>query len=89
MNGGGFDLDQNAGSRISFGSTSQTLECHYERSVDVDDAFDVSAPPPTDTPIVNTGNLSYDMSVNVGGYVGGSTTITITPNHSLDQIAAV
>ena len=85
--GGGFDLASNA--RISFGSNSLPLECHYERSVDVDDSFDVAAPPPSDTPIVNTGNLSYDMTVSVGGYVGGTTTITISPNHGLDQISAV
>ena len=86
--GGGFDLSSNA--RISFGSDSLSLECHYARSIDVDDSYSVAAPPPPDTPIINTGNLPYDMTVNVPGYVGGTTTITISPNHGLqNQIAAM
>ena len=80
----------NPNARISFGSNTLPLECHYARSVNVDDSYDVAAPPPSDTPIVGTGNLPYDMTVNVPDYVGGTTTITITPEHALqNQIAAV
>ena len=40
---------------------------------------------PTD-PLEGTGDLSYSMSINVGG-PGGTTGVTITPNHNIDEIA--
>ena len=36
--------------------------------------------------VEGTGNLSYTMSINVGG-PGGNTEVTITPNHSFEEIA--
>ena len=42
-----------------------------------------------DTPteaVEGTGELSYSMSINVGG-PGGNTDVTITPNHNFDEIA--
>ena len=41
---------------------------------------------PTDA-VEGTGELSYSMSINVGG-PGGNTDVTITPNHNFDQIGA-
>ena len=40
---------------------------------------------PTDA-VEGTGELSYSMSINVGG-PGGTTDVIITPNHSFNQIA--
>ena len=40
---------------------------------------------PTD-PLEGTGDLSYSMLINVGG-PGGTTGVTITPNHNIDEIA--
>ena len=40
---------------------------------------------PTDA-VEGTGDLSYSMSINVGG-PGGTTEVTISPNHSFDEIA--
>ena len=82
-------MNQNA--RISFGSNSLPFECHYEREITLDPVttFIPTVPPP-DTPIVGTGNLSYRMTVDVPDYVGGTTTVTISPTHGLtSQIAAV
>ena len=81
-------MNQNA--RISFGSNSLPFECHYEREVTLDPVtMTIPTVPPPDTPIVGTGNLSYDMTVDVPNYVGGTTTVTISPTHGLSQIAAV
>ena len=81
-------MNQNA--RISFSSDSITFECHYARAITIDPfAFDVAPPPTPGTPIIGTGNLSYEMTVNVPDYVGGTTTVTISPRHGLTQIASV
>jgi len=40
---------------------------------------------PTDA-IEGTGEFTYSMSINVGG-PGGTTDVTITPNHNFDEIA--
>ena len=40
---------------------------------------------PTDA-VEGTGELSYSMSINVGG-PGGTTDVIITPNHGFNQIA--
>ena len=40
---------------------------------------------PTDA-VEGTGELSYSMSINVGG-PGGNTEVNITPNHNFNQIA--
>ena len=40
---------------------------------------------PTDA-VEGTGDLSYTMSIDVGG-PGGTTDVTITPNHNFDEIA--
>ena len=40
---------------------------------------------PTDA-VEGTGELSYSMSINVRG-PGGTTEVTITPNHNFNQIA--
>ena len=40
---------------------------------------------PTDA-VEGTGDLSYAMSINVGG-PGGTTNVSITPNHSFDEIS--
>ena len=36
-------------------------------------------------PVEGTGFLSYSMSINVGA-PGGTTDVTITPNHNFDAI---
>ena len=40
---------------------------------------------PTDA-LEGTGELSYSVSINVGG-PGGTTDVTITPNHNIDEIS--
>ena len=37
-------------------------------------------------PVEGTGSLSYAMSINVCA-PGGTTEVTITPNHNFDEIA--
>ena len=37
-------------------------------------------------PVEGTGFLSYSMSINVGA-PGGTTDVTITPNHNFEAIA--
>jgi len=41
--------------------------------------------PPTDA-VEGTGDLTYTMSINVGG-PGGTTDVTISPNHRFEEIA--
>ena len=69
---------------FSFGEDSIQFQCRYSRSVSV--THDMSI---TDTPtdaVEGTGELSYSMSITVGG-PGGNTDVTITPNHNFDEIA--
>ena len=40
---------------------------------------------PTDA-VEGTGDLTYTMSIDVGG-PGGTTDVTISPNHSFEEIA--
>ena len=81
----GFQLNQNA--RISFGGDSLQFECQYARDILVDETFD--GPPPTDiTPIVGTGDIHYDIAVDLPNTgVGGTTTVTLTPLHNLNVAA--
>ena len=68
---------------FSFGNDSILFQCRYSRSVSVSQDMTI-----TETPVAveGTGDLSYSMSINVGG-PGGSTDVTITPNHNFGQIA--
>ena len=68
---------------FSFGDDSILFQCRYSRSVSVSQDITI-----TETPVAveGTGDLSYSMSINVGG-PGGSTDVTITPNHNFGQIA--
>ena len=49
----------------------------------------MSIDPVDQDPIVGTGTLSYTMTVDVPSGVGGTTTVTISPNHGLTQIGPV
>ena len=68
---------------FSFGEDSILFQCRYSRSVSVSQDMTI-----TETPVAveGTGDLSYSMSINVGG-PGGITDVTITPNHNFGQIA--
>ena len=68
---------------LSFGGNSILFECHYARSISVDEGMTVE---PSSDKVVNTGDLSYSMSLTVGA-LGGNTEVFITRNHNLDQIA--
>ena len=82
----GFDLNSNA--RISFGQDSLQFQCQYLRQINVDDTYNVNPAAPAE-PIVGTGNIAYEMVVDVpSSGVGGTTTVTISPLHSL-SVAAV
>ena len=69
---------------FSFGEDSIRFQCRYSRSVSVTQDMTI-IDTPTDA-VEGTGELSYTMSINVGG-PGGSTEVTITPNHNFNQIA--
>ena len=79
----GFQLNQDA--RISWGQDTLQFQCQYLREITVDDTM--SVPPPDITPgepIVGTGNIAYEMLVDIPATgVGGTTTVTINPLHSL------
>ena len=78
----GFQLNQNA--RVSFGSDTLQFQCQYARDINVDEAM-IIPPIPSPGPIVATGNIAYQMSVDIpNSGVGGTTTVTITPLHSLE-----
>ena len=81
LSSSGFDLNQNA--RISFGSDTLQFQCQYARDITVEETMiHPTVLPPG--PIVGTGNIAYDMSVDIPATgVGGTTTVTITPLHSL------
>ena len=82
----GFQLNQNA--RISWGQDTLQFQCQYLRDITVDETM--SVPPDTDSgePIVGTGNIAYEMLVDIPSTgVGGTTTVTINPLHNL-QVGA-
>ena len=68
---------------FSFGEDSIRFQCRYSRSVSVTQDMSI-IDTPTDA-VEGTGELSYSMSINVGG-PGGNTEVTITPNHNFNQI---
>ena len=69
---------------FSFGEDSIKFQCRYSRSVSVSQDMTIITTP-TDA-VEGTGDLSYTMSIDVGG-PGGTTDVTITPNHNFDEIA--
>ena len=69
---------------FSFGEETIKFQCRYSRSVSVSQDMTIITTP-TDA-VEGTGNLSYTMSIDVGG-PGGTTDVTITPNHNFDEIA--
>ena len=82
LSSSGFDLNQNA--RISFGSDSLQFQCQYAREITVEETMTHPTVIPPG-PIVGTGNIAYDMTVDIpDSGVGGTTTVTITPLHSLE-----
>ena len=83
LDSNGFDLNSNAG--VSFGGDSLQFQCQYLRQINVEDSYDVN-PVPTE-PIIGTGHIAYEMVVDNSG-VGRTTTVTISPLHSL-SVAAV
>ena len=77
----GFDLNQNA--RISFGQNRLDFQCQYLRNIAVSDQMSID-PTPTPGPIIGTGNISYQMDVQLpASGVGGTTTVTVRPQHNL------
>ena len=81
----GFDLNSNAG--ISFGQDSLQFQCQYLRQINVQDSYDVNIV--QTEPIVGTGHIAYEMVVDIpSSGVGRTTTVTISPLHSL-SVAAV
>ena len=69
---------------FSFGEDSIRFQCRYSRSVSVTQDMSI-IDTPTDA-VEGTGNLSYTMSIDVGG-PGGTTEVTISPNHNFDEVA--
>ena len=70
-----------------FAEAEVQFECRYPRQIDIaEHQFDVSTNFQPQ-PIINTGDLSYDLTVNVAD-VGDMSTITITPNHSIAGVVA-
>ena len=69
---------------FSFGEDSIRFQCRYSRSVSVTQDMSIINTP-TDA-VEGTGDLSYTMSINVGG-PGGTTEVTIAPNHHIDEVA--
>ena len=69
---------------FSFGEDSIRFQCRYSRSVSVSQDMSI-IDTPTDA-VEGTGDLSYTMSIDVGG-PGGTTEVTISPNHSFDEVA--
>ena len=78
----GFDLNNNA--RISFGQDSLQFQCQYLRNIDVSDTMNID-PTQAPGPIIGTGEISYEMEVVLpSSGVGGTTTVTMRPQHNLD-----
>ena len=71
---------------LSFGDDSIRFQCRYSRSVSATQDMSIVPEEPLSDAIEGTGELSYSMSISVGG-PGGNTEITITPNHNFDEIA--
>ena len=69
---------------FSFGEDSIRFQCRYSRSVSVSQDMSI-IDTPTDA-VEGTGDLSYTMSIDVGG-PGGTTEVTISPNHNFDEVA--
>ena len=69
---------------FSFGEDSIRFQCRYSRSVSVTQDMSI-IDTPTDA-VEGTGNLSYTMSIDVGG-PGGTTEVTISPNHNFNEVA--
>ena len=69
---------------LSFSEETILFQCRYARTVNTDSNFEV--PPFESQPVIGNGTLSYDIESAVGN-LGGTTLITISPNHSFgDQI---
>lgn len=64
----------NTGGSINF-------ECTYARYISISTSINVDSPPDSLT-ATGVGGLSYDMTVDMGE-LGGNTSVSITPNHSL------
>ena len=69
---------------FSFGEGTIEFQCRYSRSVSVNSDLTVAAAPTG--PTIGTGDLTYEMNVD-GGSLGGTTNITISPNHNIAGIS--
>ena len=78
------DFKLNDETSISFGQDPILLQCRYARTVSANS--DVTVDAPTSGPMIGTGNLTYDMVI-VAGALGGTTQVTISPNHHLTGVS--
>ena len=68
---------------FSFAADSIEFQCRYARTVTSESTAVVPTAQPQ--PIIGTGELGYDMEVQLGG-LGGNTRVNITANHNFDSI---
>ena len=69
---------------LSFAEDNIRFQCNYDRSINVDQSYEVAAPQPQ--PIIGEGELTYRMET-IAGELGGTTQVRIIPNHGISQIA--
>ena len=74
---------------FQFADKSITFKCTYPRSIEISDfEFDIdSILQPNTTEKLGSLSATYQLEVNAGN-VGEMSTITISPNHDLDNIVA-
>ena len=67
---------------LSFSDHSIDFVCKYPRSVQVDEDFAVIGTNEQTDSVEATGFIPYEMNVEVGE-IGETSTVTITPKHSI------
>ena len=65
---------------LSFAEDRIQFQCRYARTVNTDATFEV-VPTFEPQPVIGNGQLAYDLNIDVGN-VGGTSVVTISPNHS-------
>ena len=80
-----FDLGDN--NQVVFNEQFLNFECKYSRTVEANFSASVAETEMEDSTAFGQGQISYDLSVEMGN-LGGMTKVIISPKHSLPNVGA-
>ena len=80
-----FDLGDN--NQVVFNEAFLNFECKYSRTVQANVSVSTAVTGIEDSTAVGQGQISYDLSVEMGS-LGGMTKVIISPNHALSNVGA-